>query len=186
MFDNLNKRTLKVFFYEDVKIVTEEGKKLGVIGIWQENWSGKRYIDLHGRAGWFSSSDPNIKMEIHPTDIRKIMSLDEFIKIYLQNSKFISIEVLFNNYEKKNKCYELINKEIVNYIEPKKERLFSMSLPDEEEELAEQFAMMVLKLENIAYVFNGPDNALNDLLDVRQELIQLVNSLGGHPAVPRI
>jgi hypothetical protein len=51
------------------------------------------------------------------------------------------------------------------------------------EELAERIAMTVLTIEGIAHVFDGPDNAFKDLLEVRRELIQLVNDLGGHPAI---
>jgi hypothetical protein len=65
-------------------------------------------------------------------------------------------------------------------------RDFSTLDKDIKEELAERLAMTVLTLEGIAHVYDGPADALQDLLKVRRELIQLVNDLGGHPAVPRI
>jgi hypothetical protein len=50
------------------------------------------------------------------------------------------------------------------------------------EDIAERVAMAVLKLDDLAYVIQ-PEVALNRLLQVRQELIQLVKDLGGHPAI---
>ncbi len=51
------------------------------------------------------------------------------------------------------------------------------------EDIAERVAMAVLTLENLAHVIE-PDYALKSLLKVREELIQLVKDLGGHPAIP--
>jgi hypothetical protein len=51
------------------------------------------------------------------------------------------------------------------------------------EELAERVAMAVLTLENLANVVE-PAYALEILLRLRKELIQLVRDLGGHPAIP--
>lgn len=51
------------------------------------------------------------------------------------------------------------------------------------EELAERVAMAVLILENLANVVE-PDYALESILKLRQELIQLVKDFGGHPSIP--
>ena len=56
---------------------------------------------------------------------------------------------------------------------------------DEEikEDIAERIAMAVLALENLANVIE-PKFALESVLKLRQELVQLVKELGGHPAIP--
>jgi hypothetical protein len=51
------------------------------------------------------------------------------------------------------------------------------------EELAERVAMAVLLLENLANIVE-PAYALESVLRLRKELIQLVKDLGGHPAIP--
>jgi len=50
------------------------------------------------------------------------------------------------------------------------------------EKIAEQVAMAVLSLENVAQVAQ-PAYVLDSILKVRQDLRQLVKDLGGHPAI---
>ena len=45
--------------------------------------------------------------------------------------------------------------------------------------------MVVLRIENLVHVVNQKF-VLDELLEARNELILLVNDLGGHPAVPKI
>ena len=191
MGNSWNEKSLRVHLQNHVNLVTSGKKRLGAIWIIEKYKSGEWYIDLHGRAGWFSSSDPEMDMDIYPSDIEQIKGFNKSITIFLKKSKFNSVEVIFKNHEDKYKCYELISNMIVNYKERKKGRfIMDMSSIDYstidnkiKEELADRVAMIVLTLENIAHVFDGPENALKDLLEVRRELIQLVNDLGGHPAV---
>jgi predicted component of type VI protein secretion system len=50
------------------------------------------------------------------------------------------------------------------------------------EELAERVVSAVLQIENLAHVVDL-EYQLKILLKIRQELVDLVNDLGGHPAV---
>ena len=176
--------------YKEVHIVAGGRKKFGSIMIWEKEKSGEWYIDLHGKATWFSSSDPEMSMKIRPSDIDHIDSHTESITINLKNSKFNNVEVFFKNYEDKVECYEVAIDMIVNHKEGKKGRssteLLSMDYSkidnNIKEELAERVAMIFFAIERLCFVAE-PQFVVDELLDIRKELIQLVNDLGGHPAV---
>ncbi len=185
-----NKDTLTHLFpLREVDFFVGGGKKLGCIMVLEENKSRERYIQLWGRTGWFSSSDPEMDMKIQPADIEQIMDCTDSIRILLLKSKFNSIDVKFKNHEDKDKCYKVISNMIVNYKEPKKGGFITdMSSNDysnidasTKEELAERVAMVALKIENLCHVVDQ-QFVLEDLVNIRRDLIQLVHDLGGHPA----
>jgi len=51
------------------------------------------------------------------------------------------------------------------------------------EDIAGRVAMAVLEVENLAMLAQLPDHAFQSIMKLRQELRQLVEDLGGHPAV---
>ncbi len=114
---NISLKKFKVHLWEDVKLVADEKKRLGVVNFLEDDKSGEQQFKIHGRAGWFSSSDPEMDMKIFPSNIDKIINNSNSITLFLNNMKFHTVDVKFKNNTVKEKCYDLVCHLIERYKE---------------------------------------------------------------------
>jgi HJR/Mrr/RecB family endonuclease len=110
-------KKFKVHLWEDVKLVADERKRLGAISILEDVKTNEVEFEIRGRAGWFSSSDPEMTMKIVPSNIEKIISNANSVTLFLNNMKFHIVDVRFKNSTVKEKCYDLVCHLIERYKE---------------------------------------------------------------------
>ena len=123
-------------------------------------------------------------------------SLKEGSRIYLEGklkiSRFIEKSTRVFEGEEYDSEDEIIHVQVVaNKIEilaassEKQVGAMDFSGIDDElkEKLADRIAWAVLKLEDLSFMVNTK-NEIDGLLQARQDLVQIVKALGGHPAVP--
>jgi hypothetical protein len=112
-------KQFKVLLWEDVNLVANDKKRLGVISILEDARSGGGEISISGRGSWFSFGDPEMSMKISPSNIDKIATNRNSVTFFLNNQKFHIVDVKFKNSSIKEKCYGLV----CNLIERYKENL---------------------------------------------------------------
>ena len=163
--------------------------------MFEENISGKWFIDIGGRGVWYKSGDVELRMDkIYGSNIKRINNYEKSIRIDLKEFWFNSVDIAFKKSKDKDQCYKLINDNLVNRIsqkEIKKEKVinditsknYTKIDSEVKKELAERVAMVVVKVNALCFVAK-PRFVSDQLLDIQNELIQLTKDLGGHPALP--
>lgn len=111
----MRRKRFIVHLWEDVKLVADEKKRLGVISILEDDNSREQEFKIHGRAGWFSPSDQELDMRIIPSNIDKIINNANSMILFLNNLRFHVVDIKFKNNLVKEKCYDLICRLIERY-----------------------------------------------------------------------